>query len=168
MLPEISSMTERVFCHFGPGFLPSYPLTTHKKKFEKNEKNTWKYYQITHVYHKWQSYDLWFLRYEAWWTKLFVILDCYLSFYPPNNPENQHFEILKKTPGDIIILYICTINDNYMIYGSSDMKHDGQNFLPFRIICHFGPFFALLPSPLGISSFYTSVPKIMIICYTVP
>ena len=51
-----------------------------------------------------------------------------------------------------------------------------------RIFCHFGPFFDLL-SPLTtpkikilkqwkktleISSFYSSAPKIMIICYTVP
>ena len=51
------------------------------------------------------------------------------------------------------------------------------------ILCHFGPFFAFLHPPLNnqknqnlekmkkklleISSFYTSVPKIMIICYTV-
>ena len=25
---------------------------------------------------------------------------------------------LKKTPGDVIILHICTINDNHMMYGS--------------------------------------------------
>ena len=48
------------------------------------------------------------------------------------------------------------------------------------VIFHFGPFFALLPllekwkfqknekKSLEISSFYTSVPKLMIICYTVP
>ena len=27
---------------------------------------------------------------------------------PPNNPENQNFEKMKKTPGDIIILHKCT------------------------------------------------------------
>ena len=71
------------------------------------------------VYHKWQSYDVWFLRHGAWWTESFVVLDRLLSFYPPNNPKNQNFEELKKT--------------------------------------------------LEISSSYTtSVPKIMIICYTVP
>ena len=55
------------------------------------------------------------------------------------------------------------------------MERDGQIFYQF------GPFFALLPpnnpknqnfekmkKSLEISSFYTSVPKIMIICYTVP
>ena len=43
-------------------------------------------------------------------------------FQAPDNPENQNFK--KKTPGDIIILYICTINDNYMMYDSWDMEHD--------------------------------------------
>ena len=38
---------------------------------------------------------------------------------------------LKKTPCDIIILHICTINDNHMMYGSWDIVRDGQNFLKF-------------------------------------
>ena len=41
--------------------------------------------------------------------------------------------------GDII-LHMCTINENYMMYDSSDVEHEGQKFF------HFGPFFALLPS----------------------
>ena len=35
---------------------------------------------------------------------------------------------MKKTPGDIIILHKCTINDNHMIYGSWDMKCTRENF----------------------------------------
>ena len=47
---------------------------------------------------------------------------------------------LKKTPGDITILHICTINDNHMMYGSWDMKHDRQNFLSFwTVFCPFTP-----------------------------
>ena len=42
----------------------------------------------THVYHIWQSYDVWFLRYEAWWTEVFFILDNSLPFYSPKNPKN--------------------------------------------------------------------------------
>ena len=30
---------------------------------------------------------------------------------------------MKKTTRDIIILYMCTINDNHMIYGSPYMVH---------------------------------------------
>ena len=39
-------------------------------------------------------------------------------FLPFNNPENQNFEKMKNMPGDIIILHMCTINENHMIYGS--------------------------------------------------
>ena len=41
----------------------------------------------------------------------------FLHFYPPNNTKNQNFEKREKIPGDII-LHMCTINDNYMMYGS--------------------------------------------------
>ena len=51
-------------------------------------------------------------------TEFFVILEHFLSFDPPMDPENQNFEKMKKRPGDIIILHKSTINDNHMIYGS--------------------------------------------------
>ena len=54
----------------------------------------------------------------------------YCPFNLPNNPKNQSFEKMKKTPEDIIVLHTCTINDNHMIYSFCDMKH-------YR---HFGPF----------------------------
>ena len=94
------------------------PLTTRKIKLWKNEKNTWRYYHFTHAYHKWQSYNVWFKRYELWWKFFFVILDCFLPFYPHNNPKNQDFQKMKKIPGDIIILYMCTKNYNHMVYCS--------------------------------------------------
>ena len=92
------------------------PLTTWTINILKNEKNIWRYHHFTHLYHKWQSYEVWFLSYQAWQT---------------------------------------------------------------RIFCHFGLFFALTTQKIKILknwqkksleklSFYTSVPKIMIICYTVP
>ena len=60
MVPEITSATDRIFCHFVP---------------------------------------------------FFALLPC-------NNPENQNFEKLNKTLGDIIILNMSTINENHMMYGS--------------------------------------------------
>ena len=84
------------------------------------------------------------------------------------------FEKMKKTPRDIISLHTCAINDNHMIYGSWDMKRDRQIFLLFWTV--FCPFTATQKITilknwkmlLEISSFYTSVSKIMIIWYTVP
>ena len=166
MVPEIWSTTYRIFCHSGLFFdlLTSYG--PRKSKFWKNLKNTWRYYHFTNVYHKWQSYDVWFLRYEVWQTEFFVILDCFLPFYPPNNPKNQNFEKMKKTPGDIIILHMCTINDNHMMYGSWDMEHDRLNFLSFwTIFCTFTPLttqkikiLKKWKNHLEILSLYTCVP----------
>ena len=41
----------------------------------------------------------------------------FCPFYPSNNPKNQNFEKIKKTPRHII-LQMYTVNDNHMMYGS--------------------------------------------------
>ena len=90
----------------------------------------------------------------------------FLSFYPSMDPENQNFGKMKKTPEDIIILQMCTTNENHMMYGSWDMKYNGQNFLSFWTI--FCPFTPLITWKIKILknwkkhleklSFYTCVP----------
>ena len=131
MVPEIWRATDIIFCHSGLFFALLPPYGPRKSKFWKNEKITWRYYHFTTVYHKWQSYDVWFLKCRVQQTEFFVILDHFLHFYPPNNPKNQNFEKMKKLPQDIIIFHMCTINDNHMMFGSWDMEYDGQNFLSF-------------------------------------
>ena len=63
-------------------FLPIYHTTnnTQNQNFEKI-KNTWRYYWFTTVYHKLQSYHVWFLRYGLPRTEFFVILHNFLPFY---------------------------------------------------------------------------------------
>ena len=34
----------------------------------------------------------------------------FFALLPPNDPENQNFEKMKKMPADIIILHMSTIN----------------------------------------------------------
>ena len=51
-------------------------------------------------------------------TEFYVIFCHFLPFYPSNDPGNQSFEKKKKKPEDILILQMCTINDNHMIFGS--------------------------------------------------
>ena len=133
VVPEIPSETGRIYCHSGPYFalLPPYELK--KSKFWKSKQHTWRYYHFTNAYHKWQSHDVWFLRYEMQQTEFLIILHHFLPFYPPNKPKNQNFKI-KKKPGDIIILHMCTTNDNHMMYSSWDMNQDGQNFLSFQTV----------------------------------
>ena len=83
---------------------------------------------------------------------------------------------MKKIPEDIFILHLCTTNDNHM-YGSWDKQSDRQNF--FVILELFLPLPPLTTPKnkilkkwkkkhLQASSFYTSVPKTMILCYAVP
>ena len=67
----------------------------------------------------------------------FLILDHFLLFYHPNNPENQNFKKMKKLPGNIIISYKCTINDN--------MRYEIWHVTDVIVIFHFGLFFAILP-----------------------
>ena len=43
-----------------------------------------------------------------------LVLGHFLPFYPPNNPESQNFEKMKKEPGEITILHKSTINDNHI------------------------------------------------------
>ena len=111
--------------------------------------------------------------------ELFLVFDPFLPFYPPpirpNNLENQKFKKKKKnTPGDIIILHKCTINDNHTWF----LRYEARQTELFVILGHFLTFdppnnpktknLKKTRKYLKISSFYTSVPKIMIICYTVP
>ena len=71
------------FLSFWTIFCPFIPQQPGKWKFWKLEKNNWRYCHFTQVHHKWQSYDIWFLRYGAWQKKLFVILVGFLPFYLP-------------------------------------------------------------------------------------
>ena len=82
-----------------------------------------------------------------------------------------------KTPGDITILHKCAKNHDYMLYCSWDMTCDTCNCC-FSFWAIFWPFTPPLTAQkikiskkmkklLEISSFYRSVPKIMIICCTV-
>ena len=70
-----------------------------------------------------------------WQTEYFVILDHFLPFHHPGDPENKN-----KTHKDIMILHMCTINDNHMMHGSWDMECGEHNVLSFWVIfCSFTP-----------------------------
>ena len=88
------------------------------------------------MHHKWQSYDVWFLRYGAQQTEFFVILDHFLPF----GPRKSKFVKNEKNTKDIIILQLCTINDSHMMYGCWNMECNGQMFLSFwTVFCPFTP-----------------------------
>ena len=98
MVPEIPSVTDRISCPFWTIFCHATLLTTRKIKIFIKWKNTLRYYHFTHMYHKWESYDVWFMKYGAWQTQFFVILDHFLHFYHPSPPPltTQKFKNFKK------------------------------------------------------------------------
>ena len=127
------------------------------------------------MYHKWQSYDVWFLRYWLQQTEFFVILDHFLPFYPQHTKKSKFWKNKKQALTDIIILHKFNKNHDHMLYCSLNMVHNGCNYyFSFWAILPFYPLTAQKiktlkkwKETLEISSFYISVPKIMI-CYNVP
>ena len=112
---------------------------------------------------------------------MFIILGPFFALLTPtpHSPQQQPREskFWKNGKNHLeMSFYTSTINGNHVIYGSWDMKCNWHNFLV--ILGHFLPFYhptfpkneniKKMKKTLNISSFYTSVPKIMIIGYAVP
>ena len=99
------------------------------KKWKK-KKTCWRYHHFTRVPKttiKWGTFPG--IQSE---TEFFVIFDHFLPFYPPKNSENQNFEKMKKTSGAPKNMIWCMLTQ---IWSVTDI-----------ILCHFRPFFALLPN----------------------
>ena len=125
------------------------------------------------MYHKWQSYDIWFLRYQVQQTDFFAIFGNFFPF-------TQKMEISKKWKKYLEITSFYKSAPKLMIIGYS--VPEIWHMMDVIVRNHFGlffcPFTPLKPKKwkyqkikkkyLEITSFYLSVPKIMIICYTVP
>ena len=113
----------------------------------------------------------------------FWVTFCLFTHHPPPTLTARKMKIQKKwkkkkkKPGDIIILHKCTKTHDQMLYCSWDTARDRCNCC-YSFWAIFGPFTPQTAQknkisknwkkPLEISSFYTSVPKLMIICYTIP
>ena len=148
MVPDIQSETDRIFCHSWPFsiLLPPICPTNDPKKSEfwkqikKNCLDILSFYVHMYTINEHHIiYGFWNVRCDRQ-----KFLSFWVNFCPFSPQTTQKIKILKlkKSPGNIIILHICAIHDNHIIYVSWDMEYNRQNF------CHFGPFFALLPPPL--------------------
>ena len=119
-------------------FISQQPV---KSQFWKNEKKAWRYSHFTHVHHKWQSYDVWFLRYGVQQTKFFVILDhFFFPFYPLTTWK---IKILKKWKKTLEISPFYTNVPKILIIDYT--VPEIQCMADVIFIFHFGLFFALLP-----------------------
>ena len=118
-------------------FLPFYPPNNPKHQtFEKNGKNTWRYDHFAHVYHKWQSFDVWFLRYGVRQT-IFCHFGQFFALYPLTTPkikfwknENNiwryHFTYVYQKSWSYL-LHMCTKNHDHMLYCSLHIVHNRCN-----------------------------------------
>ena len=127
-------------------FCPLTLLITRKTKILRYYLDilSWRFYDFTLVYRK--LYDVQYLNYMMYgsWD-----MECnrhnflsfgtiFCCFTPPTTWKIKIWNNEQKMPGDIITLHMCTIKENYMIYGSWDTKRDRHNF--FAILSHFLPF----------------------------
>ena len=169
MVPEISTATDRFFL---------YSLTARKIKIS----NKWKtHVQISSFYTS--ALKIMIIIYtvpEIWHVTGVIVLfhfGLFFVLYPHNSQKNKNFKKTKKDPRDIIISHRCTKTHDHMLCCSWDLLREGCNsyFSLWAIFCPFTPLTAQktkiskkLKKDLEISSFCTTVPKIMVICYTVP
>ena len=89
---------------------------------------------ILHMCTKTHNHEVQFLRFGVR-DRIFSHFGLFLPFYPPNNPENQNFEKMKKESGDDIILHMCT-KITIIMYASWNMKCNWHFFF-FVILGHF-------------------------------
>ena len=123
-------------------FLPIYPIKTWKIKILKKWKQC---VEISSFYTSVPKIMIICYTVPEIWHMTDVIIifhfGLFFALLPPNSPKNQNFEKMKKTPGDIIILHMCTKNYDQMMYGSWDMVCDRCNcyFSFWAIFCTFTP-----------------------------
>ena len=127
MVPEILSIIDRIFCHFGPFFTLLTPVKTQKIKILKNWKNTSRDIIIlykcteTHDHMLYSSLDMACNGYDCYFS--FCAIFC--PFTPLTAQKIKIKKKMEKIPGDIIILHMCAKNYDKMTYGSWDMVCDG-------------------------------------------
>ena len=106
-------------------FCPFTPLTAPKMKISKK----WKEHLKISSFNAGLPKIMFFTVPEIWpMTDVTIFhFGLFFALLPHNSPKHKKFKKMKKTPGDIIILYNCTKNNDHMLYCSWDMAHDGCN-----------------------------------------
>ena len=160
---------------FYPFIAPTPSVIIQKNKILKKWKSIWTYHfklvwkKLDHMMYAYSDMDYNrhnFLSFQAILYSFTRLLTTKISIW----------KRCKKTTGDIIILHMCTSNQNHIMYGSWDKKCKGQSF--FVILGHFlllappnnpkNQNFEKIKKHLEILSFYTSAPQMTIIFCIVP
>ena len=132
---DMERVTDSSFCYFGMFFCPFTPLTTRKIKIFKKWKKKPGDIIILHmskINDNNMMYGSWNIERDG-----HNFLSFWTIFYTFTPLTTQKIKILKKwtKAWRYIILHMCTINDNHMMYGSSAIKSYRQNF--FVILDYF-------------------------------
>ena len=107
------------------------PLTTWKIKILTLKKNTWRYYHFTHLHHKWQLYDVWFLIYGTLWN--------FLSFWTAFGPRKSEF--LKKWKTTWTYYHFTNIYHKWQSHDVWFLRYGVQQTYFFVILGHFLAFY---------------------------
>ena len=116
------------------------------------------------IYGSWDiSYNIQIFFSHLW--PFFVLL-------PANSPKNENIKKMKKKHLEISSFYRSVPKIMIIPYNVPEILHDAMTHDGCNYYFSFWAIFALLPPPNSrkneISSFYTSVSKIVFISYTVP
>ena len=136
-------MTDKKFVILGI-FLPFHPSwQPRKSKFWKPTRKTPRDIIILQMCTINESYDVWFLRYGAWRTEFFVILDYFLPFYLNDNPASQNSEKMNKithtwrrwgTPQNFLLAFIDEVWKTRKIRMLEKMKKNCWRYHHFTCV----------------------------------
>ena len=100
----------------------------------------------------WCIYSSWDMEWDGQYFLSFWTVFCHPPSY--QHSKSKFWKNENQTPGYIIILHMCTIN-NHKMYGSRDMEHDQDNFLYFGL---FLPFYSLTTQKIKILKKWKKTP----------
>ena len=98
-------------------FCPFIPLTARKRKLKKKKKQKKAHGDII-IYICVPKIMIRSCAVPEIWCMTDVIVISHFGLFFALLLPNQNFEKIKTTPGDIIILHMCTKNYDQMMYGS--------------------------------------------------
>ena len=143
MLTKIWSVTDIIICHFRSFFALLSHYWPGKLKFGKMLKTS-----AGIILLRMCTINQGHMMYGSWDIKCKgQSFFCHFRpFILPSDPlsnwKNQNFEKIKKLPGDIIVLHVCTTNDNHELW---HLIYQAEYISTDRIFLSFWEFFALLP-----------------------
>ena len=116
---------DRIICHFGPFFalLHSLPNNPENQNFQKMKKASGDVIILNLCNKKHDHMMYAYSDMECLLGHNFLLFQAIYCFFAPlMTPKIKIWKKCKKAPGHIILLQMCTINQDHIMYSSWDMK----------------------------------------------